>query len=154
MRGLDIFIFVYTGKLLTKNRVAKDFRRHDAQVVSLKCVCMTDVRQMNPSYSQSVNTGWYSLVKIAFVPICACRNTRRIWRHNASTSRSRDVTDQLKWCSLLTSSLLEIIGKSPQSWPEKWYSRNLCIILYIRRHAQAASIVQKRGCCIDLRKMS
>ena len=52
-----------------------------------------------------MNTGWweidihgcYSLVKIAFAPICACKNNQRIWRHNASISRSRDVTDQLWW---------------------------------------------------------
>ena len=52
-----------------------------------------------------MNTGWweidihgcYSLVKIAFAPICACKNNRRIWRHNASISRSRDVTDHLWW---------------------------------------------------------
>ena len=52
-----------------------------------------------------MNTGWweidihgcYSLVKIAFAPICACKNNRRIWRHNAGISRSRDVTDQLWW---------------------------------------------------------
>ena len=36
-------------------------------------------------------------MKIAFAPICACKNNRRIWRHNASISRSRDVTDQLWW---------------------------------------------------------
>ena len=54
---------------------------------------------------KAVNTGWweidihacYSLVKIAFAPICACKNNRRIWRHNASISRSRDVTEQLWW---------------------------------------------------------
>ena len=52
-----------------------------------------------------MNTGWweidihscYSLVKIAFAPICACKNNRQIWRHNASASRSCDVTDQLWW---------------------------------------------------------
>ena len=52
-----------------------------------------------------MNTGWweinihgcYSLVKIAFAPICACKNNRRIWRHNASASHSGDVTDQLWW---------------------------------------------------------
>ena len=52
-----------------------------------------------------MNTGWwdidihggYSLVKIAFAPICACKNNRRMWRHNAGASRSRDVTDQLWW---------------------------------------------------------
>ena len=36
-------------------------------------------------------------MKIAFAPICACENNRRIWRHNASISRSRDVTDPLWW---------------------------------------------------------
>ena len=52
-----------------------------------------------------MNTGWweidihgcYSQVKIAFAPICACKNNRCIWRHNASASRSPDVTDQLWW---------------------------------------------------------
>ena len=29
--------------------------------------------------------------------ICACKNNRQIWRHNASISRSRDVTDPLWW---------------------------------------------------------
>ena len=52
-----------------------------------------------------VNTWWweinihscYSLVKIAFAPICACKSNRQIWRHNASTPSSRDVTNQLWW---------------------------------------------------------
>ena len=34
---------------------------------------------------------------IAFVPICTCKNNWWIWRHNASTPHSRDVTDQLWW---------------------------------------------------------
>ena len=38
--------------------------------------------------------GRYSLVKITFAPIGACKNNRRIRRHNANTPRSRDVTDQ------------------------------------------------------------
>ena len=41
--------------------------------------------------------GCYSLVKIAFAPICTCKNNWRIWRHNASISGLRDVTDQLWW---------------------------------------------------------
>ena len=41
--------------------------------------------------------GCYSPVKIAFAPICACMNNRRIWRHHAITSRLLDVTDQLWW---------------------------------------------------------
>ena len=147
-----------------------------------------------------MNTGWweidihgcYSLVKIAFAPICACKNNRWIWRHNAGASRSRDVTDQLwwrhivksektvlidngersdgwlfvkkrfvcsrykiackkknntfvtvnndflvtrevicSWFSLVTSSLVKIIGKSPHSWPKIVIHGNSCIILYI-----------------------
>ena len=39
----------------------------------------------------------FTSVKIAFAPICACSDNRRIWRHNTSFSRSRDVTDQLWW---------------------------------------------------------
>ena len=57
------------------------------------------------SYTLSLNTGlWeidihdcYSLVKIAFVPICTWKNNRQIWRHNASVLPSRDVTDQIRW---------------------------------------------------------
>ena len=52
-----------------------------------------------------MNTGWweidirgcYWLVKIAFAPICTCKNNRRIWRHNARTPRSCDVTNQAWW---------------------------------------------------------
>ena len=52
-----------------------------------------------------MNTGWWaidihgcnSLVKIAFAPICACENNRRIWRHNVCILCSRDVTDPLWW---------------------------------------------------------
>ena len=36
-------------------------------------------------------------MKIAFASIYACKNIQRIWRNNASTSRSRDVTDQMWW---------------------------------------------------------
>ena len=54
-------------------------------------------------YTLGVNTGWweidihgcYSPVKFAFAPICLCKNNRRIWPHNAASSR--DVTDQLWW---------------------------------------------------------
>ena len=54
---------------------------------------------------QVVNTGWwdidihgcFSLVKIAFAPICAFKNNWRIWRHNVSVLHSLDVTDQLWW---------------------------------------------------------
>ena len=49
------------------------------------------------------NTGWwevdihgcYSLMKIVFAPTCTCKNNRRIWRHNANTSRSRYIRDKL-----------------------------------------------------------
>ena len=36
-------------------------------------------------------------MKIASAPICACKNNRRIWRHNASAPPLRDVTVQLWW---------------------------------------------------------
>ena len=46
---------------------------------------------------QAVNIGLWeidsrgcnSLVKIAFAPICACKNNQLIWRYNASTPSSR-----------------------------------------------------------------
>ena len=52
----------------------------------------------------AINTGWWyieihscdSLVKI-FAPICTWENNRRIWCHNASALRFRDITDQLWW---------------------------------------------------------
>ena len=52
---------------------------------------------MNTGWLEIDIHGWYSLVKIAFVPIYPCKNNRRIWRHNACTRRSRDVIDQLWW---------------------------------------------------------
>ena len=39
----------------------------------------------------------FTVVKIAFVSICTCKNNWQIWRHNASISRSRDITDALWW---------------------------------------------------------
>ena len=44
-----------------------------------------------------MNTGWwgidihgcYSLMEISFVPMCTCKNNRRIWRHNASLRTSQ-----------------------------------------------------------------
>ena len=41
--------------------------------------------------------GYYSLVKIILVPIGTCKNNQRIWRHNASTPCSHDITDLLWW---------------------------------------------------------
>ena len=52
---------------------------------------------MNTEWWEIDIHGCYSLVNIAFAPICACKNNRRIWRHNINTSRARDVTDQLRW---------------------------------------------------------
>ena len=42
-------------------------------------------------------------MKIAFAQICACKNNRQKWHHNASASRSRDVTDQLWWRHIVKS---------------------------------------------------
>ena len=38
---------------------------------------------------------WNCTVKINYVSIVACKNSRRIWRHINSTPRSRDVTCEL-----------------------------------------------------------
>ena len=66
-----------------------------------------------------MNTGWwdiythgcYSLVKIAFAPIYACKNNRRIWRHNAS----------VPGCSLNTTSpLVSIVVRHRKVSCEKW----------------------------------
>ena len=38
-----------------------------------------------------------TLVKITFAPICECKNSRWRWRHDASTTRSHDLIDQLWW---------------------------------------------------------
>ena len=38
-----------------------------------------------------------SSVKIAFAPICVCKNHRWIWRHNTSTSRSRNCLFRTFW---------------------------------------------------------
>ena len=62
--------------------------------------------------------GCYSLLKIAFVPICTCKNNRRIWRHNASIAPSRDVTDQLRWRhnAMLEKTVLSDNGKMSDRW--------------------------------------
>ena len=52
---------------------------------------------MNTGWGDSDIHGCYSLVKIAFAPICVCKGNRRIWRHNTSVLHSHDVTDQLWW---------------------------------------------------------
>ena len=55
------------------------------------------LKAINPGWWEIDIHGCYWLVRIAFVPICACKNNREIWCHNASTPRSRDVKDQLWW---------------------------------------------------------
>ena len=44
---------------------------------------------------------WYSRLLISsedrFAPICACKNNRWIWRHNAGTPCSHDATNQTWW---------------------------------------------------------
>ena len=65
----------------------------------------------------AMNTGWweidingcYSLVKIAFAPICGCKNNRRVWRHNVSNPRLRDATDQLP-CITISGLLMKRFG--------------------------------------------
>ena len=77
-------------------------------------------------YICAVNTGWreihihscYSLVKITIAPIAACKNARRIWRHNAISSRSRNVTNQLWWRHNAKSekTVFSDIGKMSDWW--------------------------------------
>ena len=65
-----------------------------------------------------VNTGWweidihgcYSLAKIAFAPIYACKNNRRIWRHNAS----------VPGCSFNTTSPVSMVFRHRKVSCEKW----------------------------------
>ena len=59
-------------------------------------------------------------LKITFAPICECKNNRRIWRHNANTSRSRDVTDQLWWHHNANSEKI-FLGENGQT-SDRWFS--------------------------------
>ena len=52
---------------------------------------------LNPEYQMVRNQYSQLLFTNAFVPICLCKNNRRIWRHNANTSCLHDITDQLWW---------------------------------------------------------
>ena len=75
------------------------------ELLSLRALKFSPVNKIYFLHAKAMNTVWwdndihscYSLVKIAFAPICACKNNRQIWRHNASVLHSRDVTDQLWW---------------------------------------------------------
>ena len=74
----------------------------------------------------AVNTGWweidihgrYSLVKIAFVPICACKNNQRIWRQKCRYLASRDITAQLWWRhnANLETTVLSDNGEMSERW--------------------------------------
>ena len=89
------------------NREAGDLRHHlghydvIVMVKNLNIFC----NHQNTVFSYTPNREYKAvrnryprlLAKIAFVPICACEDNRRIWSHNASTSRSRDARDQLWW---------------------------------------------------------
>ena len=70
--------------------------------------------------------GCYSLVKIAFAPICTCKNNRQIWRHNASISRSRDVTDQLWWRHNAKSEKA-VLGDSCEKSDRWWFLADWCV---------------------------
>ena len=78
------------------------------------------------SYRKIDIHGCYSLVKIAFTPICTCKNNRQIWRHNASISRSRDVTDQL-WWRHNTKSENAVLGDSCEMSDRWWFLAELCV---------------------------
>ena len=105
-----------------------------------------------------MNTGWweidihdcYSLVKIAFAPICACKNNRQIWRHNASISRSRDVTDPLRWRHNAKSETT-VLGDSYREW--RFLGHSWCDLPMIftrdfvtrENHRQIASLVTQKS---------
>ena len=57
-------------------------------------------------------------MNIALVPICTCKNNKRIKRYNTSTSSLRDVTDQLWWCHNAVSekTILGENGKMSDQW--------------------------------------
>ena len=81
-----------------------------------------------------MNTGWweidihgcYSLVKISLAPICACKNNRRLWCHNASTSCLRDVTDHLWWRHNATSWYL-VLGDNGEISNRLLFLTELCV---------------------------
>ena len=58
--------------------------------------------------------------------ICACKNNRWIWRHNASISRSRDVTDQLWWRHNVKSEK-GVLGDSCEMSDRWWFLAELCV---------------------------
>ena len=65
-------------------------------------------------------------MKIAFAPICACNDNRRIWRHNTSISCSRDVTDQLWWRHNAKSEKIVLDNNGEMS--ARWYFlSDLCV---------------------------
>ena len=87
-----------------------------------------------------MNNGWRdidihgcnSLVKIGFAPICACSDNWRIWHHNNSISRSRDVTDQLRWRHNAQSekTALGNYGEMSARW---YFLADLCVHYTIKR---------------------
>ena len=60
-----------------------------------------------------------------FAPICTCKNNWRIWRHNASTSRSRDVTDQ-QWGRHNAKSENNFLGDNGEMSDRWLFSAELC----------------------------
>ena len=82
----------------------------------------------------ALNTGWweidingcYSLVKIAFAQISMCKNNRRIWRHNASSSRLREVTYALWWLHYARSEMT-VHGNSCEMSDQWLFLTELCV---------------------------
>ena len=58
-------------------------------------MCFLTRQAVNTRRSEIDIHDCYPLLKIDFAPIWACKNNRRIWRHNASILYSCDATDQL-----------------------------------------------------------
>ena len=68
----------------------------------------------------------YSLVKIAFAPICACKNNWRIWRHNTSIPRKRDITDQ-QWWRHIAKSEKTVLSDNDKISDRRLFLAELCI---------------------------
>ena len=70
--------------------------------------------------------GCWSLVKTTFAPICACNIIQRIWCHNASTIRSRDVTHELWWRHNTISAKTNLSENGEISYRQLVFSTILC----------------------------
>ena len=74
---------------------------------------------MNIGWREIDIRGFYSLVKIAFAPLCACKNNQQIWHNNASTLYSCDIREYSEYCLFL--SLVNRFSNDFQWWLHHWW---------------------------------